>query len=234
MFEDEGYQSLISFANSTIYSQVLTCNPSNVYVSSDNRGTFAFRFDIAAALASSFTLAFVAGLIYSDPKLRKHPNDLIALVFICDSFTFFQYASRFLLCGLSLSEWYNYIFAITAQYPFIWLHCKLSDDFESCWSGPNGAETYFDFYSNYKSTTTTLLGGWYFMTIAISYVSQFLMTATIYDMKLVLQNPFQSSQARINGYIVLSVVMAMLFTGVGLYLTKQESQSKAEWNLRIY
>jgi len=28
--------------------------------------------------------------------------------------------------------------------------------------------------------------------------------------------------------------MAMLFTGVGLYLTKQESQSKAEWNLRIY
>ena len=58
------------------------------------------------------------------------------------------------------------------------------------------------------------------MTIAISYVSQFLMTATIYDMKLVLQNPFQSSQARINSYIVLSVVMAIIFTSLGLYLTQ--------------
>jgi hypothetical protein len=108
-------------------------------VSSDNQGTPSFRFDIAAALASSFTLAFVASLIYSDPKLRKHPNDLIALVFICDAFVFFQYASRFLLCGLSLSELYNYVFALTAQKPFIWLHCKFSGDFENCWSGPNGA-----------------------------------------------------------------------------------------------
>jgi hypothetical protein len=58
------------------------------------------------------------------------------------------------------------------------------------------------------------------MTIAISYLSLFLMTATIYDMKLVLQNPFQSSQARINGYIVLSAVMAVIFTGVGLRLTQ--------------
>jgi len=46
------------------------------------------------------------------------------------------------------------------------------------------------------------------------------MTATIYDMKLVLQNPFQNSKALINTYISVSIVMSVIFTGIGLSLTQ--------------
>jgi len=120
---------LANFDNSTIYTDVITCNPSNGFVSADDKGKPSYRADIALSLASCFALAFVGGLIYSDPKLRKHPNDLIACVFLCYSFIFCQYASRYLMCGFSFSEYYNYIFALTAQKPFIWLHCKVSGDF---------------------------------------------------------------------------------------------------------
>lgn len=82
--------------------EVLTCNPASDYAGTLDIGTFSFRYDVAAALASSFMLAFVAILIYSDPKLHKHPNTLIAMIFLCDSYMFFEFASRYILCGFEL------------------------------------------------------------------------------------------------------------------------------------
>ena len=61
-----------------------------------------------------------------------------------------------------------------------------------------------------------MLAAWYFISIAISYVSLFLMAFTIYDLKLVLKNPFQNSKQRTNIYIAISVVLAVCLTTLGL------------------
>jgi hypothetical protein len=79
------------------------CNPADSYVSDDDVGSKFLTLDIIASIASSFSLGFVALLIFSDPKLQKYPNDLIAVVFVCYAFIFFQYATRYLICGFDLS-----------------------------------------------------------------------------------------------------------------------------------
>jgi lysylphosphatidylglycerol synthetase-like protein (DUF2156 family) len=60
------------------------------------------------------------------------------------------------------------------------------------------------------------LGAWYFMTVAVSYIGMFLNTCIIYDLKLVIQNPFQSSEKRVPKYLVGSVIAGLIFSFIGL------------------
>ena len=89
-------------------------------------------------------------------------------------------------------------------------------------------------YGQFDSTVQERLAFWYLITVIVSYLAMFLNTAIIYDLKLVIQNPFQSSEKRVPKYILVSLILAIIFSGTGLLLTKSNNTSIAEWNTRIY
>lgn len=89
-------------------------------------------------------------------------------------------------------------------------------------------------YGQFDSTVQERLAYWYLITVTISYLAMFLNTAIIYDLKLVIQNPFQSSEKRVPKYIVVSLLLALIFSFTGLLFTRSNNTSIAEWNTRIY
>ena len=78
------------------------------------------------------------------------------------------------------------------------------------------------------------LAAWYFISITISYVSLFLNTAIIYELRLVIEDPFKPSEKRIAGYVTAAIILAVVFSLIGLELTTNINQYLAEWNLRMY
>jgi len=55
------------------------------------------------SLASAIMLAFVALIIFTDKRLQAHPNMLIAFTCLADAFNFFNFFSRYLICGYELN-----------------------------------------------------------------------------------------------------------------------------------
>ena len=78
------------------------------------------------------------------------------------------------------------------------------------------------------------LAAWYLISITISYVSLLLNTAIIYELRLVIEDPFKPSEKRISGYVAAAVILACVFSFIGLELTTNVNQYLAEWNLRMY
>ena len=72
------------------------------------------------------------------------------------------------------------------------------------------------------------------MTILASYISLFLNTAIIIDLKQVINNPFAGSEKRIKQYIIAGVSAGFVFCIIGLNLTKSTNTTLAAWNYRIY
>ena len=86
----------------------------------------------------------------------------------------------------------------------------------------------------FNHTVQEKLAGWYFMTLFFSYTSLFLNTTIIYDLKKVINNPFQSSEKRIKKYMIMSVLGGIFFCTLGLKLTVSHNSMAAEWNYRLY
>lgn len=78
------------------------------------------------------------------------------------------------------------------------------------------------------------MASWYFLTLFFSYTSLFLNTAVIYDLKKVINNPFQSSEKRIKKYMGFAIIGGIFFCSIGLNLTVSQNPSAAEWNYRVY
>lgn len=78
------------------------------------------------------------------------------------------------------------------------------------------------------------MASWYFITLFVSYTSLFLNTTIIYDLKKVINNPFQSSEKRIKKYMILSFLGGIFFCSMGLKLTVSQNAQAAEWNYRLY
>ena len=98
---------------SSPFPQMVTCNPTVDYVNQFNSGTNWFKYDIVAAMISSISLLLVASLILFDFRLQTHPNRMVAIICLCDSYLFFQFASRYLICGLGWSPDMNWLYAVT-------------------------------------------------------------------------------------------------------------------------
>ena len=71
-------------------------------------------------------------------------------------------------------------------------------------------------YGTFDDTVQERLSYWYFITVTISYVGMFLNTCIIYDLKLVIENPFQSSEKRVPKYLLGSVIIGLAFSFIGL------------------
>ena len=99
-------------SNST-FGQMLNCNPTLDYVNVAKAGQFDYFSDIALASLSALALLGVALFIFSDQKLQAHPNKLIAVCCICDAYCFCQTVCRYAICGYQLSDWLNWLYAVT-------------------------------------------------------------------------------------------------------------------------
>ncbi len=64
------------------------CNPDHEHVNTFAKGTTWFRFDIAGIVMSLTGLCFVSFSILSDKRVRTHPNNIIALICLCDAYTY--------------------------------------------------------------------------------------------------------------------------------------------------
>ena len=90
------------------------CNLNEDYVNTNDPGKPFFRADFTGAALSAGALLIVALLILSDKKLGAHPNKIIAYVFLCDAYLFFEFLTRYVVCGYNWNSIITYIYAITA------------------------------------------------------------------------------------------------------------------------
>ena len=67
---------------------------------------------------SAASLTFVSLAILSDKRVRSHPNNIIALVCLCDAYTFFQFFNRYIICGYSLNLYLEMLFSWTLLQPY--------------------------------------------------------------------------------------------------------------------
>lgn len=191
-----------------------------------------FKYDIIASSASCIALTLIALLVLSDKRAQTHPNKMIAYVCLCDAYSFSQYVIRYIVCGYGYSSTLNYLYAITVQYPWVYLTCKTQgSNYEKCW---NGAQHTLETYQQFDTSAQQRLAGWYFISITISYVSLLLNSAIILELRLVIEDPFKPSEKRIAKYVAISVFLAVLFSYVGLKLTINKNKYLAQWNLRMY
>ena len=115
----------ISLNNEDIpYHSSVDCQESNEgfeYVTANDRGDAFFRADLIGSACSCFALFFVGMIILTDKRIRGHPNNIIAFICMSDAFTYFQYITRFVVCGFDLNQYFNYVFALTIQYPIYYI-----------------------------------------------------------------------------------------------------------------
>jgi hypothetical protein len=55
---------------------------------------------------------------------------MVAVICLCDSYLFFQFASRYLICGFGWSPDMNWLYAVTVQRPWVWLSCRFNEKYE--------------------------------------------------------------------------------------------------------
>ena len=101
-----------------------TCNPTIDYVNMNKQGLAFFNIDVTAAALSTVALLTIAIIILSDQKIKAHPNQMIAYVFLCDAYLFCQFLTRYFVCGYGLNPYLSYLYAITVQYPWVKLSCN--------------------------------------------------------------------------------------------------------------
>ena len=83
------------------------------YVGVDHRGDAFFRANLIGASFSFCGLFLVGMLILSDKRIRGHPNNIIAFICMSDAFTYFQYMTRYVVCGFDYNTELNKLFATT-------------------------------------------------------------------------------------------------------------------------
>ena len=182
-------------------------------------GSVFFRADIIGASCSCALLLFVGLIILTDKRVRGHPNNIIAFICMADSWTYFQYITRFLICGYDLNHYANWLFATTVQYPIYYVlmeKCGLS------WlhlSWPEMKAAYKE-QGYFYNTLALRLEAWYLGTICVIYISQFLFACTIFDLYMVMKDPFANSDKRIKTMIAIAIGLAVILASTGLFLTK--------------
>lgn len=118
-----------------------------------------------------------------------HPNKLIAIICLCDSFSFCQFVTRYITCGFGYAHYLSWFYATTVQKPWVWVGCKLTlkESYSECWQR---REMELSMNQEYDNTVQQRMAAWYFTTLFFSYTSLFLNTTIIYDLKKVINNPF--------------------------------------------
>ena len=86
-------------------------------MSDDDRGRTYYQLIIICACISFILLFSVGMLILSDKRIRGHPNNIIALILMADAYTYFQFLTRYIVCGFEMNEMLDQLFASTVQYP---------------------------------------------------------------------------------------------------------------------
>ena len=56
------------------------------YVTQFKNGETWFRIDIVCIAISMISLSFISFAIFSDRRINGHPNNIIALICLCDAF----------------------------------------------------------------------------------------------------------------------------------------------------
>ena len=98
-------------------SETIDCIQSQIdeenVVSADDKGRIYYKL-ICLCTFISFVLLFSVGmLILTDKRVRGHPNNIIALILMADAYTYFQFLTRYIVCGFELNKELDILFAST-------------------------------------------------------------------------------------------------------------------------
>ena len=187
-------------------------------MSSEDRGEFFYNIDCIGSALSCLLLFAVGMLILSDKRVRAHPNNIIALILLADSYTYCQYLTRFIVCGFNLNAGLDRLFCVTIQYPIHYVLVKIFGREV----GPYNWDDMLAFYDTngcFQNTIQLRLAAWYLTTVFAVYISLFLQSFTILDLYLVLKNPFASSENRVKKFIAISIAIASFLSIVVFGLT---------------
>jgi len=67
---------------------------------------------------SLVSLSFIAFSILQDKRIRGHPNNIIAMICLCDAYTYCQFLIRYFICGYEMNEFLEELFSWTAMIPY--------------------------------------------------------------------------------------------------------------------
>ena len=108
--------TLIQYADSN-HTETIDCvqwdSDEGKVVSEDDRGRTYYQLILICAFISFVLLFSVGMLILSDKRIRGHPNNIIALILMADAYTYFQFLTRYIVCGYEMNEMLDQLFAST-------------------------------------------------------------------------------------------------------------------------
>ena len=88
------------------------------YITDDKEGEAWFRIDIACISLSMLSLSFISWSILADKRIRGHPNNIIALICLCDAYQYAQYLNRYFICAFDLTKQLRMLFSYTVMVPY--------------------------------------------------------------------------------------------------------------------
>ena len=112
-------------------------------------------------------------LILTDKRVRGHPNNIIALILMADAYTYFQFLTRYIVCGYELNQELDKLFALTVQYPFLMSFYRITGLKVSDKAYEDMLD-YYDEHQYFESTIQVRLASWYLTTVFAVYISLFL------------------------------------------------------------
>ena len=143
--------------------------------------------------------------------------------------------SRYIYCGFKLSVYLDIMFSKTVLDPWYYVLTQ--------WFGRDtiNGKTYDQLRADAEANSGIVegsqmarLSSWYFISIAVSYMSLFFSTVIILDLFYVLKNPFSSTEARIKKLTILTVILAITFSALGLRLTLSKQEFLSSLNLILF
>ena len=79
-----------------------------------------------------------------------------------------------------------------------------------------------------------MIAAWYGITLIISLSSLFLMSFTIYDLTVVMRDPFSDPAKRVGRYILLASGLSTIITALGFYLSSLKQTRFSDFNFVLY
>jgi hypothetical protein len=115
---------LLYLPKGVIELNAVACGGELNYVDDDDSGYLNFDIDMSLSLMSSLALGFVALIILTDSRIQGHPNKIIAYTCLIDAYNFYNFFTRYVVCGYDLSAFFDRMFANTVQDPFYYVKCN--------------------------------------------------------------------------------------------------------------
>jgi hypothetical protein len=131
---------------------------------------------------------------------------------------------RYVTCGYNLNIYFDQLFALTVQIPFLEVKCQLLNkcDYNDFMTFYYSNENFFD------NTVQLRVSFWFLCSSTFIFASLILNTCTIIDLYMMIYNPFKNLTKKVKKMLITALLISFILAIIGLIETRDMDQDKAK------